>query len=412
MGKSAKSCHLNTARKVAAMEHEATEEVTSVGKAIEIEENSTVFGEDVLMKPDTAEPVACVKKKFGLGYSSIVIAGITGGIIALGGGVVFQHAGIFSSFAVDANRIEFSNASIKNQLLELKEKLASIPSMPSDVAMREKERALLSEAEQNAAQAVLADVQNQVRFVIDAIAKTRKELSDIPNQTAFNQLQETISQRISALEAKLNELDKLKQDMVSEKSVTQNHEIQLEALRKGMASLVEQKWISTTGVTLFVAASALKSAVDRGGAYANELQTFSTVAPPNTSLNLLKTYADNGLPSAAELSARFSRVADKIAQEENRPSDNAGIVEKLWADMRGMVLARPVGIVDGNTPGAVAARMEVAIAAGDYARAINEWKTLPPRVQSVSADFMEILQARYEVDSLLSRFIFKALSPH
>lgn len=414
MGKSTKPRHLDTTRKVATIEHEAAEETASSEKdPVEIEGEAT-SEEVATAKTDTAEPAASLKKKRGLGCGSVVLAGITGGIVALGGGAALQQAGIFPFFATDANHwAGLSDTGVKNQIAELKEQLASISSVPGGVALGQKERALLVEAQQNAAQAkaMVTDVQNQARSVIDAVGAIRKELSGNPNETAVNQLQKTISQRISALEAKLNELDKLKQDMALAKSATQNQETQLETLKKGMTSLSEQKRISGTGVTLFVAASALKAAVDRGGSYANELQTFAAVAPPDVSLTLLKAYADSGLPSAVELSGRFARVADKIAQTGNTTPDNAGMLEKLWADVRGMIAARPVGNVDGSTPGAIAARMEVAIAAGDYARAINEWKTLPPRAQSASADFMKTLQARYEVDNLLSRFVSRALSP-
>ncbi|RCL00638.1 MAG: hypothetical protein JSC188_000888 [Candidatus Tokpelaia sp. JSC188] len=339
------------------------------------------------MKTDNSKLDTNVKKQRDFGHGFIFIAGITGGIIALSCDTILQYTNLF-------------HVGIKNQLIELRDELII------NIALVEKEKILLSEIQKNVAKSkiMVTDIQNQARFMIDALSEIRKELSKIANGITSNQLQENIKQRISVLEIKLNELDKLKQDAALEK-------FQLKTLKKGGGSSREQKRVNSTDATLLIAAAnALKAAVDRGDSYANELQTFSALAPLNIPLNLLKIYADKGLPSVSELSARFSRIADKITQTENSSIDNTTILKKLWSNVRKMVIVRPIGTVNGNTASAIAARMEMAITAGDYARAFNEWKTLSSRGQFVSADFMKILQGRYEIDNLLSRFIFRAFA--
>ncbi|WP_244423452.1 hypothetical protein [Nitratireductor aquibiodomus] len=47
------------------------------------------------------------------------------------------------------------------------------------------------------------------------------------------------------------------------------------------------------------------------------------------------------------------------------------------ASARSLVVVRPVGSVEGDGPDAIAARMEAAVVANDYEKALAEYETLP-----------------------------------
>jgi len=428
MAKSAKTRRSGTTRKVAAIEHQLTKtepvEMEAGKKAGHISEKEADLAEKA-DKAAKAKKAAALKGRVPVaqkeearhnkfGYVVSLFAGVTGGIIAVAGITALQKARILPAFATGSQQVEIlSDAGFENEIAELRNQLAGLSSAQDNIVPVRREPQAAADAQQNAANAaatIIADVEKKAQSALDAVGQIRKELAENPNEAAITALQETVMQRIRGLEDKLKELDELKQDISVTQSATQNHENKLEILKKDMESLAEQKRKDGAGMTLLVAANALKAAVDRGSSYVNELRTFKAVAPQDFSLDLLEKYAGKGLPSASELSRHFARIADRIAQTESTIPVDAGLGEKLWAYARELVATRPVGDVEGDTPGAIAARMEVAISEGDYVRALNEWQTLPDHAKVVSADFMTILQARYDVDNLLSRFVSTALS--
>jgi hypothetical protein len=151
-----------------------------------------------------------------------------------------------------------------------------------------------------------------------------------------------------------------------------------------------------------IAASALKSASDRGLPFMNELESYAAVAGPGESVEALRAYAASGVPTPAQLSDRFPQVANRIVASGSGLTPEANIADRLMASARSLVQVRPVGEVAGDDPGAIAARMEVALQGGDLARAIAEWEKLPDPARQVSEGFANDLQARQTLDSLIS----------
>ena len=54
---------------------------------------------------------------------------------------------------------------------------------------------------------------------------------------------------------------------------------------------------------------------------------------------------------------------------------------RLLASAESLIKVRPIGAVEGETVPAKVARMEVAVKAGDFAKAIAEYETLPETVE-------------------------------
>jgi hypothetical protein len=59
----------------------------------------------------------------------------------------------------------------------------------------------------------------------------------------------------------------------------------------------------------------------------------------------------------------------RIVAASRGVGEDAGIGERLMASARSLVQVRPVGEVEGEEPGAIAARMEVALSEGNLDRA-------------------------------------------
>jgi len=213
------------------------------------------------------------------------------------------------------------------------------------------------------------------------------------------------------LESQTSEIDRATRNHVSTQNSLKQLQGDVQNLHDELKALpvVTEQAASNQNMARLIAANALKAAVERGGSYQNELQIFAAVAPEDISLDMLEAAAQSGLPNAAVLSASFAAVADKIAATEKSLSPDAGWNERLTHEVQELYTRRPVGNVEGTNAAAIAARMEVAISQGDYARALQEWESLSEEAKAVSSDFITQIKARQAVDVLLAQLIARSL---
>jgi len=163
-------------------------------------------------------------------------------------------------------------------------------------------------------------------------------------------------------------------------------------------------------VAAAIAASALKSAADRGGGFMSELEAYASVASDQDTVAALRDYAASGVPTVSQLSERFPSVANRIVAAASGVDSDAGIVDRLTASARSLVQVRPVGEVEGDRPGEIAARMEVALKDGDLSRVVSQWETLPEPAQQASSAFIADVKARNELDTLIARVLSGAMA--
>jgi hypothetical protein len=92
------------------------------------------------------------------------------------------------------------------------------------------------------------------------------------------------------------------------------------------------------------------------------------------------------------------------------PADaDAGFFERLLASLQSLVKVRPIGEVEGEGAGPTVARLESAIRAGDYEKAIAEFATLSDPVKAAGADFIAKVEARQTADTLVEKALSGAL---
>jgi hypothetical protein len=159
-----------------------------------------------------------------------------------------------------------------------------------------------------------------------------------------------------------------------------------------------------------IAASALKTSIDRGGAFVSELQTLSGVTPEDANLKQLETYAQAGVLSRADLAAAFPAVADSIFAAINAPAEGATLTDRLVSSAMSLVTVRPVGQVDGEGPEAVIARIEAYLQNGDLKAAEVEWNNLPEVGKTAGRDFKTRLDTRIAVESLMTAIMTDAVT--
>ncbi len=172
-------------------------------------------------------------------------------------------------------------------------------------------------------------------------------------------------------------------------------------------------------VAVVLAVAQLRDALRRPEPFARELAALSHLAEADAELTgvleTLSPYAADGIPTRESLRADFPQVARAVA------AAGAGDGEEGWlAGVRrrlsDLVTVRPVGGgASGESPGAVAARAEARVAAGDLAGALAELEQLSSRAAEAAAAWREAARARASAEDalrLLSGRIAGSLAPN
>jgi hypothetical protein len=162
-------------------------------------------------------------------------------------------------------------------------------------------------------------------------------------------------------------------------------------------------------VALAIAASALKAAIERGSPFEPELETLAAVAPQAPGLAELHAYAEKGIATRADIIAETDAAANAMIAAANPPSENADFFERLLSSAESLVEVRPIGAVEGPGVPETVARMEVALKAGDLAKAIAEFDTLPEPAKAAGAVFADKIRARLAAEQLADQAIASAM---
>lgn len=288
---------------------------------------------------------------------ALVAAGIFGGIVALLLAGSMQYAGYLPGATASNGATTSETASLQQQIDTLSEKLASSTAeLPRRVDALEK---------------MTADGGTGGAALTERLAVLEAQLADTRSSAAASG---ELSQRLQTLETKVEQPGK------------------------------EQ------AVATALAASALKTAIDRGGPFTGELQTFAGIAKDDPAAQNLQKFAETGVPSASELIQKFPLAADAILNAAHGTDAQAGVGSRLLSSALQMVKVRPVGNVQGDTPEAIVARMEDRLRKGDLKAAAEQWNALPQEAKDASIAYKQSLDARIEVDGLVDNTLNRAIA--
>ncbi|WP_026230955.1 MULTISPECIES: COG4223 family protein [Rhizobium] len=313
------------------------------------------------------------------GTSGLIAAGIFGGLVALLGAGAIQYAGYLpGSSAPQTTSPE--TADLAGEIDGLKQAVANLAANPAsaDNGELEKRVAALETAAKAPAVAAPADSVN-VEALNQKIAELTGQVDQLRSTLAQSSEQQTtngadIAKRLEEAEKKLNEP------------------------REDVA------------VARAIAAAALKAAIDRGGPFLAELDTFAGVAPDDPAVADLRAFAETGIPSRAELVGEVPDVATAIVEAVNQPDPNQSWSDRLMSSAKSLVSVRPVGNIEGESVEAIAARMEDKVKSGDLPGASAEWNNLPALGKQASTAFKQSLEARIRVEELVGGALSKAVS--
>lgn len=345
------------------------------------------------------QPRAVRNSRGGIG------AGILGGVIALAGAGALQFAGILGapgSAALDG--VNSQVASLQREITALTESqngggaAAKVDGLSQSLDQVRADLSALKSAVEASTPAdgaelgALNDKVQQVEAAVTALGEVAKvEPVDLA----------PVNDKLAALEASI----KSATDAATEQSG------RLTSLEQSFASLstTVEAQASQPKIALAIAASALKSALDRGAPFAAELETFAAIAPDAPQLATLRSYAEKGVPTRAEIAAETDAAANAMIAAGRPVDENAGFVERLMSSAESLVKVRPIGAVEGEGVPETVARMEVAVTQADYERALSEYESLPDAAKAAGAEFAGRLKARMEVEAQVDALISSAM---
>lgn len=306
-------------------------------------------------------------------------AGLLGGLVALAAAGALQYAGVLGTpgpSSIDDGR----QHAIETELAALKAEVgkAAQPAQATDLAPLEER---LSGIEQKLAEAPPASSGTPVDIsgLEGTIASMTAELETVKTALAESQRQQ---------EATRNELSN----------------------RLNTAEQKLQEPGSDARMARAVAATALKTAIERGGPFLAELDALASVAPDDAAVAGLKEDAATGVPSRADLARAFPPIANTMLDALQNTGAEDGVLSRLMNSASSLVRVREVGNVEGDAPEAIIARIENKIVNGDLKGAALEWDTLPEKAKAAAVDFKQTLDRRIRVEDLAGGSISGAMS--
>ena len=240
---------------------------------------------------------------------------------------------------------------------------------------------------------------------VDALKTTVADLKSNPPKaspdtskavTALQSEVKSLSGRLDELQGSARSSGASSADMAALKNNVGELGARLDSLSKTVAGLKSgvARADRATALASVVAATALKSAIDRGGPFAAELKAYQHVASADQVSQKLQDIADEGVPSHAALVQQFPDVANSILSATQGNGAQTGLFDRLMNSARSVIKVRPTGNVSGNAPSAIVARMETKLKAGNLKGVVDEWSSLPDPGRKASQSFIDKVKKR------------------
>ncbi|PWJ80145.1 hypothetical protein C7441_11372 [Pseudaminobacter salicylatoxidans] len=342
-------------------------------------------------------------------------AGIVGGVIALAGAGALQYSGVLpapgsnggvAQSQIDSLRAEFSGmqqdiTALKNAGSQPDTQLAgqvetvtkSLDAVKADLAnLRE------SAAPATGDEAGLQALDGRVRETEAAIAALREQQG--ASQAASGDLA-ALGERIAGVEA-------LARSGGEAMTAADGKISALEQKVNDLSGKVEAQ-AGQPKVALAIASSALKSAVERGAPFEAELETFAAIAPDASGIAQLRTYAQSGVPTLADIQAETKPAIQAMIAAAKPVDEKAGVLDRLVTSAQSLVAVRPVGPVEGAGVPETTARIEYAIKSGELDKALAEFETLPEAAKTAGAGLADKIRARVEAQKLVDQAVAGAM---
>lgn len=340
------------------------------------------------------KPAAPAPGGSGSGGGSVWIAGLVGGALGLGAAYGLAWYGLWpapeqtpppadprlAQFATAIPELETVASTVQDELSTLTRRVGALETSQAEQSGNTLDMSGLASAEDLAALSTRLD---------ELASRSNPESASPENLTAIEA--ELAALRTSAAETS----------------------VQLAQAREDIAALTEMT-SETAGDGLNAARlplifSSLESAFDAGRPYETELAALRQARPDYLVPEAVAGAAASGLPQPNLIANRLDAVLpDMLA---GRPADT----EASWQDagldwFRGLVAMRPTGAVEGDSPDAIIARLEAAVAARDFSAAQAELNALPRPMHDAAGGLVEDIARLAAAEEFLAQLRETALT--
>jgi hypothetical protein len=237
----------------------------------------------------------------------------------------------------------------------------------------------------------LATVEMQAKMLGDTAATVNRRLDDIAATTQAAQKQAASAAAAAEGAKSAGQAGVQPSDLAALSS-------RIGALESAVKTLSEQIAHPATGVDqavrLTVAAQALQAAVERGAPYQAELKAVHVLGAVPNATAPLEAFAASGVPRAEALARDLAALLPALRKAADTTSADATFLDKLKANVQGLVQITPIDAPPGNDPAAVITRIDIDANRADIAGALSEIAGLPDRAKPIMADWAKKAQAR------------------
>ena len=347
-------------------------------------------------------------------WAPIVLAGATGGAIALILVIVLQATGLLpvpggsaANRAIEQAETAANAAfALDRRVIALEAMTEDLPSMRSDI---EELAAKLSVLEGRARILAAGSDVEAVKAELDGlIARLNAAPPPVTRQDLAG-----LSSRVGRLEAVPPARDGSDSGGAAAIALAgriRNSEMDLASLAARVDAVEEE--IATLSATESAASDgeiaaraialvSLRRAVEGGEPFAADLDLITVLGFAGKEIAELRRFAKDGVETRAALTAQFPAVADAILAATIRSDPDAGFFRQLVVGVGGLVSVRPSEPVAGDDPPAIVSRMRAAVAEGDFAVAVVERGGLPAAGIDASADWTARAVDRVTVERLV-----------
>ena len=177
----------------------------------------------------------------------------------------------------------------------------------------------------------------------------------------------------------------------------------------GMLSIAErgadQDAASAKSAASVLAFANLRAAIDSGRPYATELASLRSLAPGIGNFGALPAFAEQGIPTLAELTTSLKTASDAaIDAEPTASTGDESFFGSVLQSAKSMIRVRRIdGNATGDDPDAVLARTAAKLKQGDLVEAIQDAESLQGAPRQALASWIDAARARASAEDTLSR---------
>ncbi|NGP16651.1 COG4223 family protein [Devosia aurantiaca] len=275
-------------------------------------------------------------------------------------------------------------------------------------------------------QTVTNTVQDELSTLNGRVSGLETSLAELPSPAAAPAPSEDYSQAIADLSARVEQLAGTAQPAATDTGALDALRAELAALSETVAQAQADVAATQDDVAALEASAAAQTATENGDArlplifsglesafatgrpFETELTALETAQPDATVPRALSDNAASGLPRPDDVARRLDAVLpDMLA---GRPvAADAGWQDATADWFRGVIAMRPAGDVDGDSPDAMIARLEAAVARRDFVAAEAEFAALPQTMQAAAGTLGDDIAALAAAATLITELRSTAL---